>query len=80
VSLLAGTGRRLERLATHAKGTAQRPLSEQELAAKFLHCAGRVPGLDARSLLARLGRLDDLGSARELLEQPPPARTEGDAR
>lgn len=49
-----------------ARGNAMAPLPEPELRAKFLDCAGRVPGLDAAALYARLADLRRLPRLRAL--------------
>lgn len=68
LTVLASDGRRFEHFSGAGRGTASRPLTEEELAAKFLGCTTPVLGQSASAeLLMRLQRLQHLPSARDLL-------------
>lgn len=68
VALETVDGRRLERFNGFARGTTARPLSDDELSAKFMACTMPVLGAaSAESLLDRLRRVETLPSARDLL-------------
>jgi 2-methylcitrate dehydratase PrpD len=67
VTIETHDGRRFEHFNGFARGTRARPLSEDEIAAKFLACTEDVLGLSAaEGLLDRLSRLEALPSARDL--------------
>ena len=54
----------------HARGHAKRPLARDELARKFKDClAFAGSGRDAGALLARLERLEELVSVRQLVDR-----------
>lgn len=54
----------------HAPGSVQRPVTDDELAAKFLGCVKYGnPALDARRMLDALQRLETLQSCRELTDE-----------
>jgi aconitate decarboxylase len=53
-----------------ARGNSQRPLSDEELRAKFMDCAGTVPHLDAAALFERLIRLEAMDSIAGLSTMP----------
>jgi 2-methylcitrate dehydratase PrpD len=60
-------GRAVSRFNGLARGTRRRPLSDAEVAGKFMTCAGTVPGVPAaEELLYRLRRIEALPSARDL--------------
>jgi 2-methylcitrate dehydratase PrpD len=61
-------GRRLDSgEVDHARGSAQRPCSPDELALKFRDCVAGVVGIDTAQLLARLGRIDGVADVAKLL-------------
>ena len=69
VAVVLKSGKELEvEPIRYAKGSWQKPLSEQELEAKFLDCssAGAIGANQATALFASLMRLDALRSLREL--------------
>ena len=52
----------------HARGSAQRPCSADELALKFRDCVAGVTHIDTERLLDRLGRIDEIGDVAGLLD------------
>ncbi len=74
VSIHLGHGRELTRRVDEPRGTPDRPLTVEQLAAKYRDCAGRVLSADAceRSLelLLHLGRLDSVTPLTTLLMAP----------
>jgi 2-methylcitrate dehydratase PrpD len=67
VSLELCDGRRVERLVEISKGNREKPLTREELADKFLDCAGRSLGGDqAETLLDRLQQLEAVEHMAEL--------------
>lgn len=67
VTLQLADGRTLQRFAGAATGMPANPMSDPQLDDKFLGCARRLLGEpQARECLARLRRIDRVGSAREL--------------
>ncbi|GAA4322461.1 MmgE/PrpD family protein [Pigmentiphaga soli] len=71
VALRASDGSRRERHVEHIPGSPESPLDDADLAAKALDClqAGARPlaPAQARKLMERVARLDELADARELL-------------
>lgn len=71
VSLLTRDGRTLERFTDTARGTAPRPLSEEEIARKFRACAGpEIGSAETERLISALRSLDGLASIRTLFAPP----------
>jgi 2-methylcitrate dehydratase PrpD len=67
VVIATSDGRRLDSgPIRYPKGHARQPLSDDELAAKFLDCARHGGHADPEGLLGRLERLGDMASVREL--------------
>jgi 2-methylcitrate dehydratase PrpD len=68
VALETRDGRRFERFRGMARGTTAHPLTEEEIAAKFLACASPMIGAaDAERLLADLRAVESLPSVRRLV-------------
>lgn len=72
VTITTQDGRRFERLGRHARGMRQRPLTTEQLHAKFNKCAQQVPGLDDIRLLDRLQHVHQVSSVREIFGERLP--------
>jgi len=67
VTVTTRDGRTYEHFNGFARGTTARPLSDEEIASKFMSCAAKLLGEQgARVLLAKVRSLDTLPSARSL--------------
>lgn len=73
VAVLARDGRRFETLIDEPRGSAKYPLSDEQVAAKFLTLAGPVLGGGGAEALVRLvGRLEDLAGLEALIDGAAP--------
>ena len=67
VTVTTRDGRTYEHFNGFARGTTARPLSDEEIASKFMSCAAKPLGEQgARGLLAKVRSLETLPSARSL--------------
>ena len=74
VRIVTTDGRKIERFSGWARGTAARPLSNQEHESKFRSCAGRtLPAREVTALLAMLKRIATLPDVRAILRDLAPA-------
>jgi 2-methylcitrate dehydratase PrpD len=69
VSVELRDGRQLVQTAIGARGHPDQPVSDDELAAKFLACARRaVSSATAAAMLGRLQRIDEVGDVRSVID------------